>query len=326
MNRVDKIKNIILDFQQKQDKLYSRYQAAEKEAREKYSESGYRSNFLLNEWPQYASRAQSNSDSTIREVMDIFDAIREDFESFMMKPLGADIISILNCVSNFSLNLSMKELQILEKNISSESYIGMRIFSELASKNGYIVKVPAADEYLKALENARNNTRFLIAAYAGRGPEYPGRDLLGEWEWQGTKIGELQDIHLLMSENILKQGNELDRLSELFDSARQPLQYTLNHSETEKVKKQLDKIVDHGEIDKKAANELLKAEPDFKNRFESLPKEELKKYESVSKYFGLTDNKKEKLQESKISPSMEQAAKYMSNRQPVDENLLAKFK
>lgn len=322
MNKIDKIKNIILDFQQKQDKLYSRYQAAEKEAREKYSESGFRNEFMLNTWPQYAGKAQANADSTIREVSYIYDEISESYESWVVKPLDANMVSILNCVSSFGLNLSMHELQILERNISG--YIGMKIFSSLAAKNGYIVNIPVADQYIEALKNARADTELAIKAYAGKGPEYPGRDLLGEWEYQKVKLGEFQGTHLFISENFLQEGGTLDRLAELWDSANAPLVYTLNPSETEKVKKQLDKIVDNGKVDAKAASELLKAEPDFKNKLVSMPEGSMKEYESVSKYFNLTDDKKEK--ESRISPSMEMAAQYMSNRQPIDENLLAKFK
>lgn len=324
MNKVDKIKDIILNFQRKQDKLYSRYQTAEKEARSKFSAQGFKQEFMLNTWPEYAGKAQADADSTIREVSYLFDEIQEEFEGFVMKPMSADVVQILNCVSSFGLNLSMRELQILEKNISG--YIGMKIFSSLAAKNGYIVNIPVADQYLETLKNARADTELAIKAYAGQAPSYFGKDLIGTWTWQGISQGEYQDFHLYAAANFLHEGGTLDRLAELWDSANAPLIYTLNHSETEKVKKQLDKIVDHGEIDKKAANELLKAEPDFKNRLLSMPEGSMKEYESVSKYFGLTDNKKEKVQESKISPSMEQAAKYMSNRQPVDENLLAKFK
>lgn len=325
MNKIDKIKSLIQEFQRKQDKLYSRYQAAEKEAREKYSESGFRNKFMLNTWPQYAGKAQADADSTIREISYLIDEAQEEFDSWVMKPLDANVVSMLNCISSFNLSLSMQELKIIERKISG-AYLGMRIFAGLCEKNGYGVQIPTADKYSEALKHARVDTELAVRAYAGKAPSYEGRDLIGDWIFEGISQGPYQDFHLYMAANFLHEGGTLDRLAELWDSANAPLVYTLNPSETERVKKQLDKIVVHGEVDKKAANELFKAEPDFKNRFESLPKEELKKYESVSKYFGLTDNKKEKIQESKISPSMEQAAKYMSNRQPVDENLLAKFK
>lgn len=325
MNKIDKIKNIVLDFQQKQDKLYSRYQASEKEARSKFSEQGFKTEFMLNTWPQYAGKAQANADSTIREVSYLLDEAQEEFDAWVMRPLDANVVSMLNSISSFNLSLSMQELKIIEQKISG-AYLGMRIFAGLCEKNGYSIQIPTADKYIEALKHARVDIELAVRAYAGKAPSYEGRDLIGDWIFEGISQGPYQDFHLYIASNFLHENGTLDRLAELWDSSNAPLQYTLNPLETEKVKKQLDKIVDHGEIDKKAADELTKAEPNFINKLLSMPEGSMKGYEAVSKHFNLTDNKKEKAQESRISPSMEMAAQYASSRQPIDESLLAKFK
>lgn len=301
MKKTDKLKQIIKSYQAEQNKLFMDYKEQEKIAREKYSPEGFKEEFRHGTWVRTAGLAWSNSDSAIREAMDIFDSIQEEMEAWVLRPLDNNIIGILNCANNFNLGFTLGELKIIEKSTSiKESYIGKRIFKGICEKSGYQVNVPTADDFLRALDYARNETRFSIEAFAGNAPEFPGRDLLPERKRNDIVLGEFEPHHLYMASNFLHEGGVLDKLEELWSSAKAPLKYTLNPTETEKVKRSIEKIVDYGKIDTKAADELIKAEPDLISKLESMPDGSLKEFESVTNYFGLNEIKTEG-EESKIS-------------------------
>lgn len=321
MNKIDKLKEKIKQYQKKADEHFAKYKEAERQAREKYSESGFKEEFVHGTWVRMAGQARADADAAIREVMDIFDSIQEDFGNWVLRPLNKDMVEVLNCVNSFGLGLSISELRIIEKG-TKDSYIGTRIFAGLAEKNGYKVSVPMADEYINALRSARKDVDFVIRAYAGNGPEYPGRDLIQERVWNGINMGEYDSKHLYMASNFLREGGTLDRLEALWDSAKEPLEYVLNANEAEKVKKSIKKMIDpNGEVNKEAAAEVIKGEPDFVNRLKSMPKSEMKEFDSVSKYFCLNEENKNENVESKIMSNKS----YSSNWEMANKDILKNY-
>lgn len=324
MTRFSKIKQVISDFQKKMDKHYSSYKAREAEARLKFSSSGFVTEFQQKTWPQMAGDAWSNSDFAINKVMELFDETEEELKKFVMRPLDASMIQVLNCIDSFGIFLSLKELKIIESAVR-ESYWGTRIFTGLAQKSGYQVNVPTVDSYQKALETARSNAKLAIRAYAGTPSEgYPGRDLLQKWESRGIVMGEYEPYHLFFAANFLHEGGELDRLEEMWGEARAPMVYRLNESEVGKVKKAVGNIMHDGEVDKKAAQELIKKDPDFKDKLQSMPDDFFEGKEALVNHFRL--NEKEEKEESLITPGSRKAAEYGANRfQRVDAETLKQF-
>lgn len=324
MTKFGKIKEVISEYQKQADKHYSSYKAREAEARQKFSEAGFVTEFRQKMWPKMAGDAWSNADFAINKVMELFDETEEELKKFVMRPLDASMIQVLNCIDSFGLRLSLSELKIIESS-ARESYWGIRIFTGLAQKSGYQVNVPTVDSYQKALETARSNAKLAIRAYAGSPDEgYPGKDLLQKWENKGSVMGEYQHYHTFFAANFLHEGGELDRLEEMWGEARAPMVYRLNEREAEQVKKVVGNIMHDGEVDKKAAQELIKKDPDFKDKLQSMPDNFFEGKEALVNHFRL--NEKEEKEESLITPGSRKAAEYGANRfQRVDAETLKQF-
>lgn len=326
MNKFQKVKRIIENYQRKADKCFASYREKEAEARKTYSTEGFRDNFMQGTWVQMASEIWSKADLAILEANNILDEAQEDFNKWVMTPLNAETTQVLNCINQFGLRLSLDELRVLEQNVR-DSYFGCRIFQGLCEQNGYGINTPEMRIYVDTLKNAREEVRFAIQAYAGSAPDFAGRDLLQKWEYNGVVYGEYEDFHLVMAESFLNKGCILDRLENLWESVNAPMAYTLNASETEKMKTELEKIVDKdGKVNGKAAQQLEKNDPDFTNKLRSMPEGSFENMEAVSKYFRLDDEKENKKGESVLSPSMEQAALYASSHAPADLKLLDQYK
>lgn len=330
MNKIDKVKERIRKYQKKMDKSYAEYKKAEQEAREKLSPAGFQSEFMQKTWVQFAGESWGAADMAIFDVNNIFDELQEDLSKWLAKPLDAGMMQTFDCINRFGLSMSFDELKILEQGVlQSGSYWGCRIFDGLCQENGYKTNRPTLKTISDSLQNAREEAKLAVRAYAGsmdKSGVYPGRDLLQEWTYNGNSYGEYKDYHLYAAEHFL-ESCILDNLSQLLDSVNAPVSYTLNQSETEKMKTELEKIVDKdGKVDGKAAQQLEKSNPDFVNKLRSMPEGSFKNMEAVSKYFRLDDEKENKKGESVLSPSMEQAALYASSHAPTDLKLVDQYK
>lgn len=325
MTKFEKIKQLIVEYQKTADRHYADYQAKEKRAREKYSEAGFQSEFIQKVWPEMAGKIWAECDDTIRKVEEVFSEIEQGLEKWVMEPLDGSTVQILDCVERFGLSLSLNELQVLESSVRS-SYLGTKIFAGLAEKNGYSVSAPSMKKYHDALEVARNNAKLAVRAYGGSlGEGYPGRDLLQKWENKGVVLGEYQHYHLFFAANFLQEGGELDRLEKMWGEARAPMTYSLTQDEAEKVKKSIENIMNGEKIDEKAAQELIKKDPNIKSKLQSIPDDFFDGKESVVSYFSLNENEN-KNEESLITPGSRQAAEYGANRfQRVDAESLKQF-
>lgn len=324
MTTFQKVKNLILAYRKFADQHYADYQAKEARARSKYNELGFQSEFIQKVWPEMAGKIWAECDDTIRKVEEVFDEIEQDFKKWVLEPLDGSTIQILDCVERFGLSLDLNELRVLEDAVRS-SYLGTKIFAGLAEKNGYSVNAPSMKEYQDALAAARNNAKLAVRAYGGLPDEgYPGKDLLQKWENKGVVLGEYQPYHLFYTAGFLHEGGELDRLEEMWGEARAPMVYRLNESEVGKVKKAVGNIMHDGEVDKKAAQELIKKDPDFKDKLQSMPDDFFEGKEALVNHFRL--NEKEEKEESLITPGSRKAAEYGANRfQRVDAETLKQF-
>ena len=324
MNKIDKIKSIIKKHQKEMNKHFAAYQKAEQTARERLSNSAFKSEFMCETYPKMAGEARAAADMAVLDVNNIFDEIQDDLSEWMMKPLDIGTAQILSCINQFSLQMSFDELRILEQGIlKSGSYLGNRIFDGLCKKNGYMANRPTLKSIVDSLQIAREETELAIMAYAGvmdKSGDYPGRELISEWMYNGNSYGEYQDYHLYSAEHFL-ENCILDNLSHLLESVNAPMKYTLDKRETERMKKSLEKIVDKkGEIDASEALRLKESDPDFINKLRSMPEHAFEAMDVVTNFFHL-NNESNKKKESALSPSMEQAVQYKAIHGSIDADM-----
>lgn len=87
MTKFKKIKEIIEAYRKTADRHYASYQAQEKAAREKYSESGFQLEFVQKVWPEMAGKIWAECDDTIRKVEEVFNEIEQELEKWVMQPI-----------------------------------------------------------------------------------------------------------------------------------------------------------------------------------------------------------------------------------------------
>lgn len=333
MTKFTRIKDIIRKHNADMDKLASEYKQKEKRAREKFSEQGFKEEFMINTWPKYAGEARGNVDITIAEIRPVFNEIEEDFQRFIMKPIKPDILQTLNLIQQFNLKLSLSELKTIEKSVS-DSWFGFRIFSGLAEKAGFLVDIWDMDTFTKEIESARKNTENAVKTYAGKAPDFPGRDLLSEWTYQGINYGEYQTYHLMYAVNFLNDDNcVLNRLENMFDTLKAPIKYELRKDEKEEIMNKVDSIIDPygGAVDKEKANKLEEEIPDILSRLESIS-DDLPNKKTAIEYFtlrgiGAEQKAKENASknQSKINQTAKNAKEYGTRFQKVDAEMLRQY-
>lgn len=335
MTKFERIREILKTFYAKQDKLFSEYKKEEAAAKKKYSAEGLKTEFMIKTYPRYAGEARSNADITIHEIENIYEEFKTDFTNWIMKPLQPEILQTLNLINDFGLKLSLSELRIIEKSIS-DNYFGMRIFAGLTKKAGYNITVPDMETYLKELESVRNNSVFAIKAYAGTSENnFPGRDLIDTWKYNGIDHGEYRIHHLVAAERFLDDGGQLDRVEALWIRLNFPVEYTLSPEEAGRIQNKIDEIIDPygGAVDKDKADKLSEEIPDILSRLESIP-DDFPNRKTAIQYFSLSGaavEKKEKEEalknESKIDPAVQQAAEYRASRfEKITPDSLKNFK
>ena len=135
MNKIDKIKSIIKKHQKDMDKHFAAYQKAEWTARERLSESAFKTEFMQETYPKFVGEAQAAADIAVLEANNIFDEIQDDLSKWMMRPIDASTAQVLDCINKFDLHMSFDELRILEQGVlKAGSYLANRVFDGLCKK------------------------------------------------------------------------------------------------------------------------------------------------------------------------------------------------
>lgn len=287
MTKIQRVKEIVRKQNAEMDRLASEYKKQERRAREKFSEQGFKTEFMVKTWPKYAGEARSNVDIAIAEINSIFGEISEDFQCFIMRPIKPDILQTLNLIQQFDLELSLTELKTIEKSVS-DSYFGFRILSGLAKKAGFSVTTLDMDTLTKEIESTRKNTENAVKMYAGKAPDFEGRDLLGEWTYQGVNYGEYNAYHIMYAADFLNNNCQLDQLENMFKTLNAPMKYELDREEKERVMDKVDSIIDPygGAVDKEKADKLVEEIPDILSRLESIS-DDLPNKKTAIEYFTL---------------------------------------
>ena len=107
----------------------------------------------------------------------------------MIKPLDNNLLQTMNCIRNFELKMSIDELEVLKDSVQ-DSFFGLRILGEVAKNSGYFFDVPKMGDFTRKLHTAVSNAKDAVECYSGSAPEFPGKDLLGEWTVSGISQGE----------------------------------------------------------------------------------------------------------------------------------------
>lgn len=324
MTNFQKVKSIISTYQENADRHFANYKAKEAAMRKRYSQESFVEEFIQGVYPKFAGEAQANADIAIKEIEEVFGDIETDLKKYIMEPLDDSTAQILDCVNRFDLKMSRGELEVIESAVK-KSYLGSRVFEGIARKNGYHVDVPKMEQFQHALKSARNNAALSIRAYAGSpDSKFVGRDLLPKWEKDGVVLGNYEVFHTLYAYQYLEKG-EIDRLEKMFSDARAASVYRLTEEEEKNVRQGVESILHNGEIDKKAAQALIKKEPDFKDKLESMPADYFDDKEAVIKYFGLNE-KAEGKEPSMIDVATKKAIEYgKTGKQTINPQTLSNF-
>lgn len=269
ITKFEEIKKTVLDFQKKADRYFSEYCEKARGMEEKYRPEVFKQEVMMNVWPYYSGNVAAERDTARERVTGICEEIRNDLKRWAMKPVEPEILQILQCMHDFGIKLSRSELSIIESSVENNLF-AQKIFCEVAKNSGYIAKFPDFSTYLGALQEAENDAKLAISAYAGKaeGGQFPGVDLLGKNEINGISYGEFQIYHKMFAADYAENHRSLSEAAELWSKARVKTSYTL----TEKEKTRLEKIAEESKKGdaqerKDRMKQLLEAEPDIADKF-----------------------------------------------------------
>lgn len=262
MTKFEAIKQIIENFQEKADLIFSDYNKKVAHAKGFYSEAQFGLEFA-GIWGAGSGKLSGEAQEAILEINDIFEGIEGEFRKWMMKPISDNLLQTLNCIRDYGLKLSKPELEILQDAVKG-SYFGSKIFSGIAKESGYFVKFPDMAAFMELLHSAKADSQLAINAYAGKLPEMPGRDLLGTWRYNGIEYGEYQTFHMNFAANFLGRENSIDRAANLWMNSIATANFELTEAEKERIKE----LFKDNSISKEQVIEMFEADPDLINKLD----------------------------------------------------------
>lgn len=266
MKKFEKIQEKIKEYQQKADALFEKFSAEEAKARQRFSEVAFNEE-MLNMFPKYAGQIRAEADWTVREIEEIFNEIEDEFQSWIVKPIPVDFLQMLSAIKDYGIKLSMPELKVFESKTKG-SYFGNKLFAEVARENGYFVKVADMPAFLQLLNSARSDASLAVLAYSGSAPDYIGKELINDWEFEGVKQGRYQSFHMYFAYNFLKTENSIVRAEKMWESTSISVEYTLTEEEKKKIKEVEDVYKTDPELAKKRLDDLMMLDSDFLNKME----------------------------------------------------------
>lgn len=334
MNKIDKIRQLIKDFQDGAMKRFNEFTEIEKKAKYRLSPQSFHDEFVMGTAPQLIGNAWAEVEIAVSGIKAVFSDLEQEVGSWAMKPLDAGTAQVLSCIRDFNLRLSLPELRAIEQDIKG-SYFGIRVFVGLANKNGYCANYPTLDECFKNLKAAKNDCELAVRAFCGTAASgYFGRDMLKEQEYNGVRLDTYQAHHWVFAERFLERdSSSLLRLEETLNLIHAPLHYTLSESEAENVRRKVDALFNaYGDFDRLGANELVKEMPDILSKIESLPEKD-ENVQALEKYYTIDGPNAEKIkkdeidseEDSKILATSKIDPMYVAKREPVDKGNLGQF-
>lgn len=267
MTNIEKLRDIVKNYQKFADKKISEYNRRASEVRDKFKEEVAMSEIKQNIWPQSAGALWAEADSAKSKIEEVCEDIREDIKKWTLKPVSPNTLELLHCIHDFKVQLTINELKMIETEVSG-NLIASKIFAGLASEYGYFVKVPNVDGLLQELRELESFAKTAIGGYAGKPNKgvFPGNDLLEQKKVNGVSMGEYQIWEKMMAADFVEKNASMQRTAELLEDSKVSLSYSLTEKETSRIKSLIDNIEKNSTNDKEKKTKmyaLLKSEPDM---------------------------------------------------------------
>lgn len=268
MTNIEKIQNIVKDFQKYADRKIATYNERVSDIKSKYRPEVAITEIQQNVWPQTAGLLWSEKESAKQKISDVYEDILADIRKWTLKPISPDTLELLRSIHDFKVPLTIAELKILETEVAG-NLIASKIFAGLAAEYGYQVAVPGADTLLRELRELKSFAFLAIDGYAGKpgkDGKFPGGDLLEPRKVNGIVQGEYVIWEKMAAADFVEKNASLQRAAELLEDSKVSLSYSLTERETSRIKTLIDNIEKNSISDsekKEKMSALIQSEPDF---------------------------------------------------------------
>ena len=268
MTNIEKLRDVVRDYQRYADKKIAAYNERADEIKSKYKPEVALSEIKSNIWPQAAGLLWSEKESAKQKIADVYEDILEDIQRWTLRPIKSETLTLLHSIHDFKVPLTINELKMIETEVTG-NLIASKIFSGLAAEYGYQVAVPNADALLRELKELKSFAETAVDAYAGRPDKsgtFPGNDLLEPRKINGINHGEFAIWEKMIAADFVAKNASMQRAAELLEDSKVSLSYSLTEKETNRIKALIDDIVENSTNDKEKKtkmSDLLKSEPDM---------------------------------------------------------------
>ena len=275
MTNLEKIKEIVKNYQKFADSKFYEYNKKAGAIMEKYKPEAALLEIKQSIWPESAVLLWSEKESAKQKISDVYEDILADIRKWTLKPISPDTLELLRSIHDVKVPLTIAELKILETEVSG-NLIASKIFAGLATEYGYSVKTPNVDGLLRELRELKSFAETAIDAYSGRpdkNGKFPGNDLLEQRKVNGVNQGEFAVWEKLLAADFVEKSASLQRTAELLESSKVSLSYSLTEKETARIKGLIDDIEKNSISDsekKEKISALMQSEPDFAAKIDLL--------------------------------------------------------
>ena len=268
MTNIEKIKELVKNYQKFADSKFYEYNKKAGAIMEKYRPEVALLEIKQGIWPGLAGAVWAEKESTKQKISDVYEDILADIRKWTLKPVSPDTLELLRSIHDFKVPLTIAELKILETEVSG-NLIASKIFAGLATEYGYRVAVPNADALLRELRELKSFAETAVDAYAGqpdKNGKFPGNDLLEQKKINGVSYGEYAAWEKLFAADFVTKNASLQRAAELLEASKVDLKYSLTKKETARIKGLVDAIENDSISNsqkKEKMTALLQSEPDM---------------------------------------------------------------
>ena len=288
MTNVEKIGDVVKNYQDEADRRFADYNKKVEKIRERYKEEAAKLEIMQNVWPEAQGTLSFKREQAKQQIEEVCEAIREDLRKWTLKPVSPNTLQLLRSIHDFEIELTMSELKMIEGEVSGNLFAS-KIFAKLAAEHGYYVEVPKVDDCLRELRELESFAKSAVDAYAGRPDKsgiFPGNDLLEKRMVNGVPVGEYVSWQKLNAAEFTEKNGSMKRASDLLAASRVDPKYSLTQKETARIRNLIDGIENDNIRNSEKRHKisaLLKSEPDMLFKI-SLMDTETK--DIVSKYIG----------------------------------------
>ena len=268
MTNIEKIKELVKNYQKYADSKFYDYNKKASAIMEKYKPEAALLEIKQNIWPGIAGALWAEKENAKQKISDVYEDILADIRKWTLKPVSPDTLELLRSIHDFKVPLTISELRMLETEVSG-NLIASKIFSGLAAEYGYNVKTPNVDGLLQELRELKSFAETAVDAYAGhpdKSGTFPGNDLLEPRKINGVNHGEFAIWEKMITADFVAKNASMQRAAELLEDSKVSLSYSLTEEETNRIKALIDDIVENSTNDKEKKtkmSDLLKSEPDM---------------------------------------------------------------